>query len=95
MYPRRAWRVRLVERGHLVGNVRRRGELGQARTRHQHTEKRAGLVDVDPRFVSERFRGGVGEAIDEPALAEVVVDDEHAIGLSRLRTSRNDSTVNM
>ena len=39
------------------------------------------LVDVDARLGAERDRGGVGQAIDQPALAEIVVDDQHAARL--------------
>ncbi len=38
-------------------------------------------MHVHARLGAERHRGRVGEPIDEPALAKIVVDDEHAIRL--------------
>ena len=38
------------------------------------------LVDVDLRLLAEDVARRVGQAIDEPLLAEVVVDHEHAVG---------------
>ena len=81
MHARRAGRVRLVEGRHLVGDMRRSGQLRETRPGHQDAEERPRLVDVDPWLLPECDGRGVREPIDQPALAEVVVDDQHAVRL--------------
>ena len=51
----------------------------QPRPGHQDAEIRARLVDVHVGLLAERGRRGVGEPVDQPALAEVVVDHQHAV----------------
>src|SRR6476646_7396144 len=79
MYPRRAWRVRLTERRDLIRNTRWFGQPRQAWPCHQHAQEGPRFMHVHTRLGAECHRRGVRETIDQPALAEIVVDDEDAI----------------
>ena len=71
--------MRLSVREHVGGQRRRRRQLREPRPGQHHREVGAILVHVT---AADRVRtpsaDGVGQAIDQPLLAEVVVEHHHA-----------------
>ena len=65
--------------------VTRSGTSGSARQRfqprsgHHHAQVGPRLVHVDVRFLAESRGRRVREPVDQPPLAEVVVDHQHAV----------------
>ena len=87
-HARRARRVRLAVTPAPGPGPRRRRQRAQPRPGHQDAEIRARLVHVHAGLLAERRRRRVGEPIDQPALAEVVVDHQHAVAASVLAHRR-------
>ncbi len=56
----------------------------EPRPDHDHAELVLGRVDVHDRLLAEGRRRRVREPVDEPGLAEVVVDHQHAVGLEHV-----------
>ena len=82
--------MRLPERRHAIRHDRIRRQRRQSRPGNDDPQIGARLVHVHARLGTERDSGRVREPIDEPALAEVVVDDQQSVGLQPVphRTER-------
>ena len=77
----RAHDVRMVVRGDPVGGRRPVGHTRDAWPREHHAQIPVLLVNVHARVLSEHARRRVGQPVHQPLLAEVVVDDQHAVRL--------------
>ena len=72
--------VRLPERRHAIGHDRVGRQRLQPGAGQHHAEIGARGVDVDPRLVAEGDGGRIRQPVNEPLLAEVVVDHQHTVG---------------
>ena len=76
--------MRLVERGDAVRDEWLRGQGFQPRAGEHDAEVGPGFVHVNPRLLAERRSRGVRQAVHEPLLAEVVVDDQQPVRLQMI-----------